>query len=97
MKLLQNRKGLSRLLPAVQIFIMAGLILGLGILVLVKMRGVVYGMSNEGNSSLAYKAINESMTALGDFGDWFPIIVIGIAAMILLGLVIGGLMRRRAT
>lgn len=68
---------------------------GLAIIVLVVVIGVgasiVGQIKNVTTDTTAVAVLQSGLDALSDFGDWLPIIVIAVVAVIVLGLIVGGL------
>lgn len=85
--MLKNKRAasLQSLYPSIMAFIMVAILLGVGLVVLQNFADV--GTINGTN---AETAINSTITALDDFPDWFPIIVVVICAAIIIGVVIRG-------
>jgi type II secretory pathway component PulF len=89
--LIKNKKGnLDTLYPAIMTFVIVGILLGVGLIVLDKF------MLNIGTSSAANTSVNNTIKAIGDFSGWFGIIVVVLAAAIILAIVIGSFARRQA-
>ena len=66
-----TKKGQAGLVNLIKVLVLAGLMLGLGLLVLDKF----WDQTDSGTE--AYTAVNETIVAIGDIPDWLPIIVIG--------------------
>jgi len=73
--------SLGDLYPAILTLVLAGMILGVGIVVLDKMGGTV-------DSAAASQAVNDTRDAIDDFATWIPVIVVVVAAAVILALVI---------
>jgi len=73
--------SLGDLYPAILTLVLAGMILGVGLVVLDKFGGTV-------TSSTASQAINDTRDAIDDFATWFSVFVVVIAAAIILALVV---------
>ncbi len=71
---------LGDMYPAVLTIVLIGIVLGAGLYVLDSFEDNVTGE--------AATAVNSTITGLGDFADWVPIIVVVIAAAIVLGIVL---------
>ncbi len=79
-----NKKGtlgLGDIYPAVLTFVLVGIVLGIGLYVLSE-------VEYEVTATAASTAINDTVSALGDFATWFSIIIIVLAAAIIIGLVV---------
>jgi len=87
MKFFKNKKGasLQSLYPSIMAFIMVAILLGIGLVVL-----NAFMSTTSVSGTTAETAINDTINALADFPDWFPIIVVVIAAAIIIGIVIRG-------
>ena len=84
-KLNKRAASLQSLYPTVMAFIMVAILLGIGMVVLNS-----FATTTSVDNTEAEVALNATITALGDFPDWFPIIVVVIAAAIIIGIVIRG-------
>jgi type II secretory pathway component PulF len=72
--------GLGDIYPAVLTFVLIGIVLGIGLYVMAE-------VMDEISDHTAGNAVNDTITALASFADWFAIIVIVLAAAIIIGLV----------
>lgn len=77
-----NKKGVTSLLGNIMTFVLIGILLGVGLLVLDKFK------DQTTEDTEARDAVNKTIQALGDFSDWFAIIVVVIAAAVILAIVI---------
>jgi len=77
-----KRGNVSELYPAVLALVLGIVILGVGLILLDEL----WDQTSSGTE--AYTAVNESIVGLGDFADFIPLMVIGIAMAIVLGVVL---------
>ena len=78
-----DKKGqLESLYGYIMTFVLVAILLGVGLIVLDEFT------DQTDVGSEAETAVNLTIAALGDFADWFDIIVVVIAAAIVLGIVI---------
>ena len=90
-QLLRNKKGaLGDLYPAIMTFVIVGILLGVGLIVLDNF------LTNIDSSAEANTAVNDTIQALGDFSGWFGIIVVVICAAVILAIVLRSFAARRA-
>ena len=87
MKFFKNKRGasLQTLYPTVMAFIMVAILIGVGMVVLTE-----FASTSTVQGTAAETALNSTILAVGDFPDWFPIIVVVISAAIIIGIVMRG-------
>lgn len=95
MKLLNSRRGAGpKDIPAFVILIaIAGMVLGFTLLILANVQTEIEEQSS--NVSEAYNATGSAIEAGGTFGDWLPLIVLVIVAVIIISLILSGFGRGR--
>jgi hypothetical protein len=84
-KLSKNKKGVFGIgdMQTIALVIMVtGIVIGIGVYVLATM-----GSTLSSTSAAASTIVNNTATAVGDFADWLPIIVVISAAAIILGII----------
>lgn len=80
-----NKKGqLGGLTTNIIALVVAVIVLVLGLVVLQELR------DTQTAGTEAFSAANDSLTGLGDFSDFVPIIVIAVAASVIIGLILVG-------
>jgi len=72
--------GINAVLPFISVIVVAAILIGVSQIVLDKF---MQQSSNEDANS----SINKSIVALGEFADWWDIMVIVLAAAVILGLI----------
>jgi hypothetical protein len=72
---------------ALMILVFTGMILAMGTLFLTQTLDVTEDISG-GTTTVAYQTVNDTLTGVGGFSDWIPMIVVAIAFAVILGLMI---------
>lgn len=84
-KMNKRAASIQSLYPAIMAFILIAVLLGVGLIILTEFAG-----TTAIDGTAAETALNSSVTALDDFVDWFPIIVVVLAAAVIIGIVMRG-------
>lgn len=87
----RKRKGQLQALPG------AALSVGLLAMIVAVVAIVLVAFNGSTTVEAANTVIGDAITAMGTFGDWFSTIVIIVIAVVVLGLVMGFFMYRRAS
>ena len=84
-QLLKQKKGafgLGDMQSIALVLMVTGIVIGIGVYVLATM-----GSTLSSTSATASTIINNTASAVGNFADWLPIIVVVVAAAIILGII----------
>lgn len=73
--------GIGSVLPFISVIVVATILIGVSQIVLDKFMG------NVETSETANTSINDSITALSEFGDWWDLVIIVLVAAVILGLI----------
>lgn len=77
------------------VLVLGGIFLSLGLLLLTEFRTEIEESSTNAINESAYAGTNNTIAGLGEFGDWWDIIVLAIVAGIIISIVLGAIALRR--